>query len=209
MTSCVRFALLPAALIAVQCFGQSSIPHLQKQGAATQLVVDGKPFLALTGELGNNTATSIENMQPIWPRLVSGNLNCVLVALSWAQLEPTEGKFDFALVDALIEQARLNKLKVVFLWFGSWKDGLSSYAPYWVKQDYHRFPRIQLQNGKSMELLSTFSNATRDADAAAFRALMRNIKEVDGDQHTVLMMQVENEVGVLRARQPGLCRTGA
>ena len=129
MTSCVRFALLPAALIAVQCFGQSSIPHLQKQGAATQLVVDGKPFLALTGELGNNTATSIENMQPIWPRLVSGNLNCVLVALSWAQLEPTEGKFDFALVDALIEQARLNKLKVVFLWFGSWKNGLSSYAP--------------------------------------------------------------------------------
>ncbi len=197
MNSCVRFTL-PAALIAVQCFGQSGIPHLQKQGAATQLIVDGKPFLALSGELGNNTATSLENMQPIWPKLVSGNLNCVLVALSWAQLEPTEGKFDFALVDGLIRQARFNNLKVVFLWFGSWKNGLSSYAPYWVKQDYHRFPRIRLQNGKSMELLSTFSTATRDADAAAFRALMRHIKEVDGDQHTVLMMQVENEVGVLR-----------
>lgn len=200
MKSCVRFRLLPAALIAVQCFAQSvsSIPHLQKQGAATQLIVDGKPFLALTGELGNNSATSLENIQPIWPKLVSGNLNCVLVALSWAQLEPTEGQFDFALVDGLIRQARFNHLKVVFLWFGSWKNGLSSYAPYWVKQDYHRFPRIQIEGGKSMELLSTFSTATRDADAAAYRALMRHIKEVDGEQHTVLMMQVENEVGVLR-----------
>src|SRR5271165_3886328 len=202
MISRFRYASLVAfaALIAVQCFGQSvsGIPHLQKQGTTTQLIVDGKPFLALTGELGNNTATSLENMQPIWPKLVSGNLNCGLVALSWAQLEPTEGKFEFALVDGLIQQARFNNLKVVFLWFGSWKNGLSSYAPYWVKQDYHRFPRIQIEGGKSMELLSTFSTATRDADAAAYRALMHHIKEVDAVQHTVLMMQVENEVGVLR-----------
>ena len=202
MISRFRYASLVAfaALIAVQCFGQSvsGIPHLQKQGTTTQLIVDGKPFLALSGELGNNTATSLENMQPIWPKLVLGNLNCVLVALSWAQLEPTEGKFDFTLVDGLIQQARLNRLKIVFLWFGSWKNGLSSYAPYWVKQDYHRFPRIQLQNGKSVELLSTFSTATRDADARAYRALMRHIKEVDDAQHTVIMMQVENEVGVLR-----------
>jgi hypothetical protein len=171
---------------------------LQKQGAATQLIVDGKPFLALAGELGNNTATSLENMQPIWSRLVSGNLNCVLVAVSWAQMEPAEGKYKFALVDGLIQEARHNNLKLVFLWFGSWKNGLSSYAPYWVKKDYKRFPRIQIKGGKSMELLSTFGDATRDADARAYRALMRHIKEVDSGQHTVVMMQVENEVGVLR-----------
>ena len=173
-------------------------PHLRKQGTATQLIVDGKPFLALAGELGNNTATSLENMQAIWPRLAAGNLNCVLAAVSWAQVEPEEGRFEFALVDGLIEQARTNHLKLVFLWFGSWKNGLSSYAPYWVKADYQRFPRIRLQNGKSMELLSTFGEATRDADARAYRALMRHIKETDGKEHTVLMMQVENEVGVLR-----------
>ena len=189
-----------AALTALPCHGQavSGIPHLQKQGTATQLIVDGKPFLALAGELGNNTATSLENMQPIWPKLVAGNLNCVLAAISWAQMEPEEGKYEFALVDGLIQEARRNHLKLVFLWFGSWKNGLSSYAPYWVKQDYQRFPRIRIKGGKSMELLSTFGDATRDADARAFRALMRHIKEVDGAQHTVLMMQVENEVGVLR-----------
>lgn len=199
-----RFRLLLATafavLIPLHGYGQttSGTPHLRKQGTATQLIVDGKPFLALTGELGNNTATSLENMQAVWPKLVSGNLNAALVAVSWAQTEPTEGKYDFALVDGLIKDARRNNLKIVFLWFGSWKNGLSSYAPLWVKQDYNRFPRIRLHDGRTMELLSTFGDATRDVDARAYRALMRHIKEVDGEQHTVLMMQVENEVGVLR-----------
>ena len=189
-----------AASIAVPCYGQaaSGIPHLQKQGTATQLIVDGKPFLALTGELGNNTATSLENMQPIWPRLVAGNMNCVLAAISWAQMEPAEGKYEFALTDGLIQEARRNNLKLVFLWFGSWKNGLSSYAPTWVKRDYKKYPRIRIKGGKSIELLSTFGDASRDADARAFRALMRHIKEVDGQRRTVLMIQVENEVGVLR-----------
>jgi beta-galactosidase GanA len=194
------FALAFAALIAGRCYGQaaSGIPHLQKQGTATQLIVDGAPFLAVTGELGNNTATSLENMQPIWSKLVAGNLNCILAAVHWAQMEPAEGHYEFALVDGLIQEARRNNLKLVFLWFGSWKNGLSSYVPYWVKQDYKRFPRIQIKGGKTLELLSTFGDATRDADARAYRALMRHIKEVDGQRHTVVMMQVENEVGVLR-----------
>ena len=176
----------------------SGVPSLRKQGTATQLIVDGKPFLALTGELGNNTATSLEYMQPVWPKLVSGNLNSVLAAISWAQMEPAEGKYEFALVDGLIQGARRNNLKVVFLWFGSWKNGLSSYVPNYVKSDYKRFPRIRLKGGTTMELVSTLGEATRDADARAYRALMRHIKQVDGNQHTVLMMQVENEVGVLR-----------
>src|SRR5271165_246667 len=202
MNSALRLSILSACAMLAATLGYaqsgSGIPHLQKQGTAAQLIVDGKPFLALTGELGNNTATSLENMQPIWPKLVSGNLNCALVAISWAQMEPAEGKYEFALVDGLIQEARRNNLKLVFLWFGSWKNGLSSYVPYWVKADYKRYPRIQIKGGKTLELLSTFGDATRDADARAYRALMRHIKEVDGAAHTVLMMQVENEVGVLR-----------
>ncbi len=188
------------AILAALSFGQSAvpIPRLQKEGTATQLIAGGQPFLMLAGELGNNTATSLENMKDVWPRLAVGNLNCVLIALSWAQIEPEEGKFDFTLVDGLIDEARRHNLKVVFLWFGSWKNGTSSYAPYWVKKDYRKYPRIRLRNGKSIELLSTFGDATRDADARAFRMLMRHIREVDSRDRTVVMMQVENEVGVLR-----------
>ena len=188
------------ACLAVRSYGQtaSAAPYLRKQGTATQLMVDGRPFLALSGELGNNTASSLENMQPVWPRLVAGGLNSVLAAVSWAQIEPEEGKYEFALVDGLLQEARRNHLKLVFLWFGSWKNGLSSYAPYWVKKDYKRFPRIRIKGGGTLELLSAFAPATRDADARAYRALMRHIKEVDGREHTLLMVQVENEVGVLR-----------
>jgi hypothetical protein len=182
----------------------SGAPHLRKQGTATQLIVDGKPFLALAGELGNNSATSLENMEPVWPKIVAGNLNTALIGISWAQFEPEESKFDYTLVDGLIAKARENNLHIIFLWFASWKNGTSSFAPIWVKKDYVRFPRIQINNGSTVsisgpvELLSALGNATRDADAAAFGALMRHIKEVDGTRHTVLMMQVENEVGVLR-----------
>ncbi|MGD0546540.1 MAG: DUF5597 domain-containing protein [Terracidiphilus sp.] len=181
-----------------------SRPHLQEQGSATQLIVDGKPFLIVSGELSNNAATSLESMEPIWPKLVAANLNTVIVGVSWAQFEPEEGKFNYTQIDGVIDKARENHLHIVFIWFGCWKNGTSSYAPYWVKKDYTRFPRIQISDGKTVsisgpvELLSTFSDATRDADAKAFAALMHHIKEVDGSPHTVLMMQVENEVGVLR-----------
>jgi hypothetical protein len=169
---------------------------LRKQGTATQLIVDGKPFLALAGELLNSSATSLEYMKPIWPKLVEAKLNTLLPGVSWNQIEPQEGKFDFSVLDGVIQGARSHSLRLVLLWFGSWKNSLSGYAPDWVKKDFERFPRAQAAGGKSIELLSPFSDANRDADARAFAALMRHIKVVDGQQHTVIMIQVENEVGM-------------
>ena len=191
----------------------SDIPHLRKQGTATQLIVDGKPFLALAGELCNNSATSVEYMKPIWPKIVEAKLNTVLAGVSWAQIEPQEGKFDFSVLDGIIRDARSHNLRLVLLWFGTWKNGLSSYPPDWVKKDFERFPRAQIVGDDtlarvrrerrsrasrrvSIELLSPFGDATRDADARAFAALMRHVKAVDGQQHTVIMIQVENEVGM-------------
>ncbi len=174
----------------------SEIPYLRRRGTATQLIVDGKPFLMLAGELLNNSATSLEYIKPIWPRLVQANFNTALVGVSWNQIEPQEGKFDFKVLDGVIQGARSHKLRLVLLWFGSWKNSLSSYAPDWVKRDFERFPRAQFEGGISIEELSTLSEANRDADARAFAALMRHVKEVDGRQHTVIMIQVENEVGM-------------
>ena len=123
------------------------IPHLRKQGTATQLIVDGKPFLALAGELLNNSATGIEHMKPIWPKLVESKFNTVLAGVSWAQIEPQEGKFDFTVLDGVIRDARSHNLRLVLLWFGSWKNSLSSYPPDWLKKDFERFPRAQFADG--------------------------------------------------------------
>lgn len=163
----------------------------------TQLIVEAKPFLVLGGELYNNSATNPEYMKPTWTRLKAMNLNTVLAAISWAQLEPAEGRFDYSPVEGLIRDARSHDLHLILLWFGSWKNTWSSYAPDWVKRDFERFPRVHLRNGSSTERLTPLSSANRDADARAFSALMRRIREIDGDAHTVIMVQVENEVGVI------------
>lgn len=172
-------------------------PYLRKQGSATQLIVDGKPFLILGGELHNSSSSHMQYMQPIWERLVALHMNTALAPVSWELIEPEEGVFNFSLVDGLIQEARRYKLRLIFLWFGSWKNGMSSYVPLWVKQDYQRFPRVKLQNGQSVEVLSTLAEANWQADARAFAALMRHIRAVDAQDSTVIMMQVENEVGVL------------
>ena len=176
---------------------QSQIPHLQKQGTTTQLIVDGKPFLILGGELHNSTSSSLEYMAPILSKFAANHLNTALASVCWDLIEPEEGKFDFSLVDGALLQARQNNLKLVFLWFASWKNGVSTYAPLWVKTDLKRFPRAKNKEGMSLDILSTFNDAGRDADAKAYAALMHHIKQADKDNHTVLMMQVENEVGVL------------
>jgi hypothetical protein len=189
--------LLPAGLQSFQlCAQQNASPHLENRGAATQLIVDDKPFLILGGELHNSSSSSLDYMKPIWPQLAAMNLNTVVTPLSWELVEPTEGKYDFALVDGLLDQARHEHLRIVFLWLASWKNGMSSYAPVWVKQDTKRFPRV-VENGAEVEILSPQGAATQEADARAYAALMRHIKEVDGRDHTVVMMQIENEVGVL------------
>jgi hypothetical protein len=177
----------------------SDIPRLHQQGTTTQLLVDGKPFVILGGELHNSSASSLAYMEPIWPKMVALNLNTVLAVVSWELLEPEEGKFDFTLVDGLLDGARKHNLRLVLLWFGSWKNGVSSYVPGWVKRDVARFPRMQPRPGENVEVLTPLSETNCRADARAFAALMHHLKQVDGSRHTVLMMQVENEVGLLGA----------
>lgn len=175
----------------------ASAPHLEQHGTNTQLIVDGLPFFMFAGELHNSSSSSLDYMKPEWPGLAAMNLNTVLTPISWELVEPEEGHYDFTLIDGLLAQARERHLRVVFLWLAAWKNGMSSYPPIWVKRDTRRFPRA-IFNGES-NILSTFSPALRDADSRAFSAVMAHLRESDSRDHTVLMVQVENEVGVLGA----------
>ena len=179
-------------------------PHLVKRGAATQLIVDGAPFLIRGGELGNSTASSRAEMAHIWPKLRAMNLNTVLAPVTWQAVEPTEGRFDFSSLEGLVEDARTHDMRLVLLWFGTWKNSTPSYAPSWVKRNSARFERTKGKDGRAQEIISAFSESARDADARAFSALMRHLRRIDGERHTVIMVQVENEVGFLPfARETG------
>ena len=174
----------------------NGLARLEQRGPATQLIVDGQPYLIRGGELANTASSDAEYMAEVWPRLAAIDLNTVLTGMSWAWVEPEEGRYDFSIADRCIAEARQNKLHIVFLWFASWKNGITSFAPDWVKADQQRFPRARIASGKSLEVLSTLSEANRDADARAFAALMRHLQQTDREG-TVLMIQLENEVGLI------------
>jgi hypothetical protein len=174
----------------------SRLPHLRKNGNVWQLYIQGKRRLLYGGEVHNSSASSAEWMAPIWRDAQAAHFNVMLAPVPWDLLEPEEGQFDFTQLDELIDDARAHGMYLIPLWFGSWKNGATHYAPLWVKKDTERFPRIRTVNGNA-EVLTPLSDATLDADMAAFTALMRHIHERDAEQNTVPLVQVQNEVGLL------------
>lgn len=170
------------------------IPVIDK--SSKQLLVNNQPYLMLGGELANSSAASSAYLNQIWPKLVALNLNTVLVPIYWEQLEQKEGVFDYSLLDTALKNARAHKMKLVLLWFGSWKNSMSCYTPSWVKNDSARFPLAENRDGKKQAILSPFSSNNLQADIRAYSAMLSYLKKIDTEK-TVVMIQVENEVGML------------
>ncbi len=156
-------------------------------------------FKILGGELSNSAATSVSDIDEVLPRMKQLGLNTVLVPVYWELMEPVEGQMDFTLVDRIIDVARQEGLKIVPLWFGAWKNSMSCYAPAWFKRDVKRFPRAMTAEGKSLEIASCFSDNVLQADLKAFSALMQHFATKDPRHEVVVMMQIENEIGMLES----------
>jgi beta-galactosidase GanA len=183
----------------------AELPHIKMENGTGQLIVNGQAYLILGGELGNSSAGTQGQADLIVPKLARMHVNTILMPVAWEQIEPNEGGFDFSILDHWIEIARRNNVHLVLLWFGSWKNAFSNYVPAWVKSDPKRFPRAESAQGHPLEILSTLAAETRRCDSRAFAALMRHLRENDSQQQTVLMVQVENEVGYMgsgRDRSP-------
>ena len=193
------------ALVASPAGAQA--PHFAAGEARQALIVDGEPFLVL-GAQANNSSNYPDMLDRVWPMVERISANTLLMPVGWEQVEPVEGKFDFSFVDTLLEQARARDKRLVLLWFATWKNTGASYAPRWVKADGERFPRMRHPDGRAHYALSPHGEATLAADARAFARLMAHLRERD-PQHTVIMVQVENEVGsyqLMRDHAPGAAR---
>ena len=185
-------AALTAALAGAAAAAE--LPRLVEREGRHALLVDGKPFLVLGAQV-HNSSNSVEALQQVWPAVADAKANTVVVPVAWEQVEPVEGRFDFSFVDALLAQARERGVRVALLWFATWKNTSPQYAPAWVKLNNTRFPRMLDAQGKPSYCLSPFGAETLAADKRAFVALMTHLKQVDEAQRTVIMVQVQNEVG--------------
>ncbi len=175
---------------------QTSMPHLETSGDHHALIVDGAPFLILGAQI-NNSSSWPSTLPMAWPALSDLHANTVEAPVYWERLEPTEGQFEFADVDALVNGARSHGLRLILLWFGTWKNGQNHYVPEWIKSDPKRFPREISASGKLLDVMSPHSDGNLDADKHAFSALLHHLRETDSTQHTVIMIQVENESGAI------------
>jgi len=173
------------------------LPAIRTEGAAQQFILHGKPFLMLGGELGNSSSLTAAQADEILPRLAHLHFNTVLMPVGWNQIEPQEGRFDFSTLDHWIADARQQNIHLVLLWFGSWKNAFSEYAPAWVLANTRRFPREISAEGLPTEILSPLGEETARCDSRAFAALMRHVRDQDSSQQAVVMVQVENEIGFL------------
>jgi beta-galactosidase GanA len=194
---CAMAGILLVCTQFIQALSAQSMPHLAHQHGASQIVVDGRPFLVRGGELENSSASNLAYLDTVWPKVVAMHFNTVLAPVYWQLIEPRDGDFDFRTVDGLLHGARKHDVKLVLLWFGAWKNSMSCYVPGWVKRDEARFPRVARSDGSSIEILSALSSGTLEADSRAFVALMKHLREIDSVNHTVIMVQVENEVGMI------------
>jgi len=168
--------------------------HLENRHGARQLIVAGKPFTMISGELHNSTSSAPAYFDKAMKNVLKMNVNSVIASVSWEQLEREEGRYDFTILDHIIKSAHDHQLKVALIWFASWKNGESSYMPIWAKIDTKRFFRIKDKAGNDMSAVSPFCEAAKKADAKAFTAMMRHIN-LKNQYNDVVMIQVENEVG--------------
>ena len=173
-------------------------PHFEHRGnSSARIVANGKPMLMIGGELGNSSASTPEDVKRTFSHLHKMGLNTVLVPISWELIEPQEGTFDMSMLGVILTEARRNKLKVVLLWFGAWKNSMSCYAPEWFKRDVKRFPRAHTPEGKPVEEASSLSKNVLEADKRAFCRIMAYLRDYDAHEQTVIMVQVENEIGMI------------
>ncbi|MBB3222758.1 DUF5597 domain-containing protein [Pseudoduganella umbonata] len=189
-----RSLLAGACMMVVSAAMAAELPRVVSKDGRHALMVDGAPYLIL-GAQAHNSSNYPKALPQVWAAVADAQANTLEIPIAWEQVEPAEGKFDFSFVDTLVKEAREKNVRLVLLWFGTWKNTAPAYLPEWVKFDNRRFPRMVDEKGKSSYSHSPFGAETLKLDRRAFVEFMKHLKAIDGDRQTVIMVQVQNEVG--------------
>ena len=191
---------------------QNPMPHFEAANGRKILYVDGRPFTALAVEIPwwdliygryRETETAYDNLYPAAKQI---GLNTLKVPIKWSMVEPEKGVYDFSYVDHAKSMAEKHHLKLVLNWFGHYASGDGTiygnltgelYAPMYIVGDEKTYPRAVDADGVAHHNAASYDyEPIIDREIRAFRAFMQHIKEVDSQTHTIVMIQVENEIAM-------------
>lgn len=168
--------------------------EFREHNGLRKLFVDGRPFLALGIQIDFLNCTKVEDFDWLFPHIVKMGCNTVYFPVRWFVVEPTEGSFDWTVLDHALARCRESNLRMCVLWFGSNQGGACRPAPAGVKEDAARFPRLCDPAGNPVaNALCPSSPELLSAERRALGAMLSHLGKVDGAQHTTILMQVENE----------------
>ena len=159
--------------------------------------VNGKPFYPLGSEASNSSGYNETSSETAFKAIKLMHGNTLEIPIYWDEVEPEEGVFNFASIDSLIASARRYEVKLLLMWFATWKNANMDYAPEWVKTNPQRFKRVLSRTGDFIWVLSSHCQANLEADKRAFTALCRHLKAKDSTEQTVIGLTVQNESGIM------------
>lgn len=189
----ISFLLLVLGYTNLCIAQQTELPYIKHKDGRHCFMVDGKPFLMLGAQCNNSSAWP-DTLPQVWSAMEQLKVNTLEIPIYWEQFEPQKGQFDYSVIDTIITQAREHNVRVVLLWFATWKNGSNHYMPGWMKQQPEKYPNMINKEGQEIDSPSPHAEATLNEDVRAFSAFMKHLKEFD-KQHTVIMVQVQNEPG--------------
>ena len=84
----------------------------------------GSRFFTIGAQAHNSSGYALEELEPVWRACRLMEVNTCAIAVSWERFEPREGVYDKEIVRSIIRACRGHGLKLVLLWFGTWKTGI-------------------------------------------------------------------------------------
>lgn len=174
------------------------LPYLRKTNGRSELMVNGKPFIILGFQWSCDLSSDEAYVESYLPYAREMGCNTVVIPVYWRDVEPSPGNYRLEDLRKRIFACRENGLKMGVLWFGAYKNAQLWYVPDWVYRDEVQFPRVVRKNGEIFENTACpLGKNTLQRDKAAFLEVLKEIQRVDSEENTVIVVQIENEAGLL------------
>lgn len=191
---------------------QIEVSKLVTENNKTYVSVDGKPFPFLGAQIRldallNCDKMNINEVENYFKKAQELGLNCVQIPISWNMVEPKENKYDYSIVNSILQFVNKYNLKMELLWFSTNMvgDSFSYLIPQYVLQEYNkRLSRNDEGNfwnyyGYQYTMILD-DEWVLERETKAITALFNHIRYWDsqnGDKHPVISAQIHNEPDAL------------